>query len=221
MFTCGPCCAPGELGSTEQGIHVDRPEGMTVQESAPAQVFEPGSDPPSPAAVASPKPRGDDAAELATVPAPSAQPGNAQPSSERAVTVKNSMKELTKKAIFEGIPCHAINPSSCERVPVRFAIDAAVHNFSVKVEGGGVPAPWAEQRTALAKLTRAGPVAGTNEGEVAPRDLRAKLSQEEFSRLCYVESDAGLTLLLCENSTDIPSCLRLLHFHRTQTSPEK
>ena len=98
---------------------------------------------------------------------------------------------------------------------------AGVSRAPVQVEGGDVPAPWAEQRTALAKLTRAGPVAGTNEGEVTPRDLRAKLSQEEFSRLCYVESDAGLTLLLCENSTDIPSCLRLLHFHRTQTSPEK
>ena len=98
---------------------------------------------------------------------------------------------------------------------------AGVSRAPVQVEGGDVPAPWAEQRTALAKLTRTGPVAGTNEGEVTPRDLRAKLSQEEFSRLCYVESDAGLTLLLCENSTDIPSCLRLLHFHRTQTSPEK
>ena len=31
---------------------------------------------------------------------------------------------------------------------------------------------------------------------------------QEFSRLAYVESSAGLTLLLCENATDIPSCLR-------------
>ena len=216
MFSCGPCCVHNELKSTEQGFHVDQPEGVAVLESAPAQVL----DPPSPAGgtdaaafAPAPAPSGSDspgpAPELVSVSAPSAQPGKLQPS-DRAATLKDSMKDFTKKAIFEGISCHAINPSSCERVPVIFKIDSTVQNFSVKVEGGGVPAPWAEQLTALAKLTRTGPVAGTNEGEVTPRDLRAKLSQEEFSRLCYVESEAGLTLLLCENSTDIPSCLRLL-----------
>lgn len=216
MFSCGPCCAPGEeLSVTDAGHAPGTPAVTVVKDSAaydpsfgmkdsPVVKAPENLEPP----VSEEKPRGDSEAA-------------APPASERAATVKHSMKELTKKAIFEGISCYAVNPSTGERAAVRFAIDATVHNFSIKAEGDGGPVAWAEQKNELANLTRTGPVEGTAEGDVTPRALRAQLSQEEFARLCYVESSVGLTLLLCENSTDIPSCLRLLHFHRTQTSPEK
>lgn len=197
----------------DPGIPVSGSAGVTViKESAPA-VYEPEElkeeKPSAPASQEQPK--GETVTETPA----------AQPVEEKAAAVKHSMKELTKKAIFEGIPCEAINPSSGERVAVRFAIDSSVHNFSIKVENGKGPAAWAEQQNELSNLTRAGPVAGTEEGDVTPRALKGKLSADEFARLCYVETSTGLTVLLCENSTDIPSCLRLLHFHRTQTSPTK